>query len=168
MAFSWWTGTLASLIEILGRVSFPKLRNGFVHIVWRLNTLWAVKWFDLLRPTFVGSCTQLRSPAMMAVQQSDTDKTDLGPVNTLMLDSQRYQLQICGSQCDDGYRLRIDLFLTLFIFIAFLNTSGHPLFCFFCHTKMKVSDYVLFCGYYRKKTMLSTFIPFCKLFPFYL
>lgn len=28
----------------------------------------------------------------MAVQQSDTDSTDLGPVNTFMFDSQHYRL----------------------------------------------------------------------------
>lgn len=42
---------------------------------------------NLLRPVFRGSCWQLRSPALMAVQQSDTDQTGLGPLNTLMLNS---------------------------------------------------------------------------------
>lgn len=49
---------------------------------------------NLLKPVFGGSCTQLHSPALIAVQQSDTDKTDLGPVNTLTLDSQHYRLQL--------------------------------------------------------------------------
>lgn len=38
-------GILAFVSGSNGWVSFPTLpRNGFVHIVWRLNALWTVKW----------------------------------------------------------------------------------------------------------------------------
>lgn len=57
---------------------------------------------NLLKPVFGGSCTHLHSPALMAVQQSDTDETHLGPVNTWTLDSQHYQLRLFGSQREDG------------------------------------------------------------------
>lgn len=73
-------------------VSFKHLRNGSVPAVWRRNALWAVKWVICLR----GSCRQQRSSALMAVQQSDTDKVDLGPLNTLTSDSQHHQSLLSG------------------------------------------------------------------------
>lgn len=57
---------------------------------------------NLLKPVFGGSCAQFHSPALMAVQQSDTHKSHLGPVNTLVWDSQHYQLRLSGSQRNDA------------------------------------------------------------------
>lgn len=39
---------------------------------------------NLLKPVFGGSCAHLHSAALMAIQQSDTDSSALGPVNALM------------------------------------------------------------------------------------